>query len=165
MLATIDAYNISVFIHVAAVVVGFGATYALALTFPIAMKVDPRHLPYVHSFSAAVGRMAMFGSLVILVTGISQVIDNDGIGFGDAWVSVTFAILIILGAMGGAYFTPSDRKLGAMVTKELAAAPPGAEVTLSEEYQRGARMQGIMGGLAGFLTLVAIFLMVTKPGA
>src|SRR5688572_6193606 len=47
MLATIDAYNVSLFLHISAVVIGFGATYAEAILFPVAMKVDKRHLPYV----------------------------------------------------------------------------------------------------------------------
>ena len=40
---------------------------------------------------------------------------------------------------------------------------PG-ELTLSQEYQRQARRQGILGGIAGLLVVVAIYLMVTKPG-
>jgi hypothetical protein len=35
-------YDISVFIHVSAVVVGFGATFAEALLFPVAMKAGVR---------------------------------------------------------------------------------------------------------------------------
>jgi Predicted integral membrane protein (DUF2269) len=167
MLATIDAYSISVFIHVAAVVVGFGSTYALALTFPVAMKVDPRHLPYVHALGAAVGRLMATPALVIvLITGFYQVAESEAdYSLGDAWISATLAIVIVLGGLSGAYFAPSDRKLGAKVEQELAAIPPGEEVVLSEEYQAGAKRQGMIGGLAGFLVLVAVFLMVTKPGA
>jgi uncharacterized membrane protein len=46
-----------------------------------------------------------------------------------------------------------------MVTRELEA---GGD--LSEEYQRRARAQGMVGALAGLLVILAIFLMVTKPG-
>jgi hypothetical protein len=35
----------------------------------------------------------------------------------------------------------------------------------SESYLAGARKQGAIGGLTGFLLVLAIFLMVTKPGA
>ena len=48
MLASITTYSVSVWIHVSAVIVGFGATFAESVTFPLAMKLDPRHLPYVH---------------------------------------------------------------------------------------------------------------------
>src|SRR4051812_2763533 len=165
MLADITAYNVSVFIHIAAVVVGFGATYALSLTFPIAMRVDPRHLPYVHELAGAVSRfMATPALVVVILTGFYQVSKGDW-DFGDFWIVGTLVIAIVLGGLGGAYFSPSDRRLGAMVTRELEAFPPGTEVKLSDEYQRGARMQGMVGALAGFLVLLAVFLMVTKPGA
>jgi len=59
---------------------------------------------------------------------------------------------------------PADRRLGAMVTRELEAAGAGP-VALSEDYQRGARTEGIVGAITGLLLIVAIFLMVTKPGA
>jgi hypothetical protein len=47
-----------------------------------------------------------------------------------------------------------------MAEKELAA---GA-TTLSEDYQRQAQREGGIGALAGFLIVLAVFLMVTKPG-
>ena len=35
---------------------------------------------------------------------------------------------------------------------------------LSPEYQRKGRMEGVVGTLVGILLIVAIYLMVTKPG-
>jgi len=51
-----------------------------------------------------------------------------------------------------------------MVEREVASAGTG-EVALSDEYLRGARTQGMVGALAGFLVVLAIFLMIVKPGA
>jgi hypothetical protein len=65
-----------------------------------------------------------------------------------------------VGGLNGAYFIPADRRLGAMVARELEA---GGD--LSEEYQRRARAEGMMGALTGLLIVVATFLMVVKPGA
>jgi uncharacterized membrane protein len=162
-LAKIDAYNISLFLHIAAVVVGFGATYALALTFPVAQRVGNQHLPYVHEFSLAIARYLATPALVIvLITGMYQVAEDpgDAIGFGDAWVSASFLILIVLGGLIGGYFIPADKRLGAMVERDLAN---GGEP--SEEYNRGAKQGAIVGPIAGVLILIAIFLMTTKPGA
>jgi hypothetical protein len=164
MLATVDAYNISLFLHISAVVVGFGATYAEAIMFPVAMAVDKRHLPYVHRLGMAINqRLATPALVVILITGIYQVSDDpgDAIGFGDAWVSATFLILIVLGGLLGGYFIPTDRKLAEMAERDLATG--AAE--MSAEYQAGAKRIGMVGALAGVLVLLAIFLMVTKPGA
>jgi uncharacterized membrane protein len=163
-ITAVSTFEVSLFLHVTAVVVGFGATFAESIMFPVAMKLDARHLPYVHRLQLAINqRLATPAMVVILVTGIYQV-DEGGFSFGDAWVSASFAIVIALGALIGAYFVPADRRLGAMVEREIAAAGTG-EVTLSEDYQRQARIEGMLGALAGLLVIVAIFLMIAKPGA
>jgi len=164
VLATVDAYNISLFLHISAVVIGFGATYAEAIMFPVALKVSNQHLPYVHRLGMAINqRLATPAMVVILITGIYQVAEDKGRGweFGDAWVSATFLILIVLGGLLGGYFVPTDRKLAEMAERDLASGSG----EMSAEYQAGAKRIGAFGGLAGVLVLVAIFLMVTKPGA
>jgi uncharacterized membrane protein len=163
MTLAITTFDVSVFIHVAAVVVGFGATFVEAIALPVAMKLDPRHLPYVYALQLAINRFFVGPAMVlILVTGFYQVSEGN-FSFGDFWISATFAIVIVIGAINGAYFIPTDRKLMAMVTAEIAAAG-GGPVTLSEDFQRRSRTEGIVGTVVGILILVAIFLMVTKPG-
>jgi len=159
----VSSFDISVFLHVTAVVVGFGATFADSLMFPVAMQLNPRHLPYVHRLQLAINqRLATPALVVVLVTGMYQV-SNADLSFGDFWISATFAIVIVIGGLVGAYFIPTDRKLGAMVEREIAAAGDG-EVTLSSEYQAAARREGMIGALTGLLIVLAIFFMVTKPG-
>jgi hypothetical protein len=164
MLASISAYSLSIWIHVSAVVVGFGATFAEALMFPVAMSVDKRHLPFVHKLGIAINqRLATPALALILITGIYQTIDGDW-EFGSFWISATFLIVIVLGGLLGAYFIPTDRKLAAMAERDIKASGDG-EIVLSDEYQRGAKRIGAVGAFAGFLVILAVFLMVTKPGA
>jgi uncharacterized membrane protein len=159
----VTSYEFSVFLHIAAVVVGFGATFAESITFPVAMKLDKRHLPYVHRLQLAINQWLTTPALVVvLATGIYQTSDAD-FDFGDFWISASFTIVIVLGGLIGAYFIPTDRRLGAMVEREIAAAGQG-EVVLSEEYLRRSRIEGVVGTFAGVLILAAIYLMVTKPG-
>ena len=162
--AAITGYNLVLFLHITAVVVGFGATFAESLAFPVAMKLGKRHLPYVHRLQLAINqRLATPALVVVILTGLYQTIKGDW-SFGSFWISATFVIAIVLGGMIGGYFIPIDRRLGRMVEAELAGAPDG-DPELSDEYQRGARLEGILGGLAGVLIIAAVFLMVTKPGA
>lgn len=164
-LAAVTAYNVALFVHIAAVVVGFGATFAESITFPVALKVGSRHLPYVHRLHLAINRRLATPALVLVIaTGIYQTIDGDW-SFGELWISATIAIAIAIGGLMGGYLIPADRRLGAMAEREIAAAGGEGDPALSEEYQRGARMTGIVGGAAGVLVLVAVFLMTTKPGA
>jgi hypothetical protein len=159
--AEIDAYSLSVFLHVSAVVVGFGATFAEAIMFPVAMKAGVRHLPYLHKLQLAINqRLATPAMVVIILTGLYQT--SERWDWDVLWINATFAIVIVIGGLLGGYFIPADRKLGAMVEQELAAAGDG-EVVLSDEYLRGARREGMVGALTGVLILAAVFLMVTKP--
>jgi Predicted integral membrane protein (DUF2269) len=159
--AEIDAYSLSVFLHVSAVVVGFGATFAEAIMFPVAMKAGVRHLPYLHKLQLAINqRLATPALVIVILTGIYQTTERWE--WSEGWISATFAIVIVIGGLLGGYFIPADRRLGAMVEREIAAAD-GREVVLSDEYQRGARREGMVGALTGVLLIAAIFLMVTKP--
>lgn len=161
MLASVSAYTISLWIHVSAAVVGFGATFAGAVAFPLALR-HPRHLPFVHHLSLAINRrLATPALVVVLVTGFYQV-GKGNWSMGSFWISATLVIVIVLGGLVGAYFVPTDRKLAEMAEREIAAAGDGP-FTPSAEYQRLAQREGGVGALAGLLIVIAVFLMVTKP--
>jgi hypothetical protein len=51
-----------------------------------------------------------------------------------------------------------------MIEREIADAGPG-EVVPSPEYRRQSMTEGVVGTIVGVLLVVAVFLMVTKPGA
>jgi uncharacterized membrane protein len=161
--AAVTSYNFSIFLHVTAVVVGLGATFAESVTFPVAMMLDRRHLPYLHRLQRAINQwLATPALVVVLATGFYQVGKGDW-DMGDFWISGSLAIVIVLGGILGGYFIPEDRRLQAMAESEIAASGDG-EVTVSDEYMRRARREGIVGGIAGLLVVAAIFLMTTKPG-
>jgi hypothetical protein len=160
----VTSYEFSVFLHITAVVVGFGATFAESIMFPVALNLSPRHLPYVHRLQLAINRwFATPALVVVLATGFYQVSEGNW-EMGDFWISGTLAIVIVIGGLLGGYFIPADRRLGPMVEREIAAAGDG-EIELSPEYRRQSMMEGVVGTIVGVLLVVAIFLMVTKPGA
>jgi hypothetical protein len=159
MTFAVTFYDVSVWLHVSAVVVGFGATFAESITFPIAMKMDVRHLPFVHKLGIAINQqMASPALALIIITGIYQTADRWE--FSQFWISATFLIALILGGLNGAYFIPRERRLLAQIERELAESGEP-----STDYQRKARQLGMVGALAGLLVLLAIFFMVTKLGA
>jgi uncharacterized membrane protein len=163
----VSSFDISLFLHLTAMMVGFGATFAEAIMFPVAMKAGVRHLPYVHRLQLAINMwLATPALVVVLATGIYQVTDQDAYGFDQFWISATLTIVIAIGALLGGYFIPADRKLGPMVEREIAAAGDRelSLADLSAEYQRRGRMEGVVGTITGILLVVAVYLMVTKPG-
>jgi uncharacterized membrane protein len=162
MLADVSAYTISIWIHVSAAVIGFGATFAGAVAFPLALRAYPRHLPFVHHLSLAINRrLATPALVVVLITGFYQVSKGNW-KMSSFWISATLLIVIVLGGLIGAYFVPTDRKLGELAEREAAAAG-GGPYTPSEEYTRLSQREGTVGAVAGVLIVVALFLMITKP--
>jgi hypothetical protein len=151
------------FLHITAVMVGFGATFAESVMFPVAMRLSPRHLPYVHRLQLTLNMFfAIPGLVIVLATGFYQVSEGNW-ELGDFWLSATLTIVIVIAALLILYFIPADRRLGPMVERELEAAG-GGQIALSPEYQRGAMREGIVGTITGVLLVVAVLLMVDKPG-
>jgi uncharacterized membrane protein len=165
MFADLSGYNISLWIHISAAVIGLGATFAEAIAFQVALKMDPRVMPFVHRMQRTINqRLANPALLIILITGIIQVLDSDFIDFSDAWISATFVILIILGGLLGGYFIPTDKRLEAQAAAEVAAAGDGP-VEYSQGYLDKLKQEGLIGTISGLLIVIAVFLMVVKPGA
>ena len=160
-------YNISLFIHITAVMVGFGSTFAESIMFPVAVKAGVRNLPYVHKLQLAINQwLATPAIVVILATGFYQVSEGNW-DLGSFWISATLTIVIVIGGLLGGYFIPADRKLGPMVQSEIDALGD-REITLadlSEDYQRRGKMEGIVGTVTGLLLIAAVYMMVVKPGA
>ena len=160
----VSSFEFSLFLHITAVMVGFGATFAESVMFPVALKLSPRHLPYVHRLQLTINQwFATPALVVVLATGFYQVAERDW-DLGDFWLSATLAIVLVIGGLLGAYFIPADRRLGPMIEREIADAGTG-EVVPSPEYRRQSTMEGVVGTIVGVLLVVAVFLMVTKPGA
>ena len=156
-------YEFSLFVHITAAIVGLGVTFAEAFTYPVAMRLDARFLPYKHRFQLAINQfLALPALVVVLATGLYQVSELD-LELGDFWLSGSMTIVIVLAVMLGAYFIPEDRRLYAMVVRDIDASGSG-EIALSDEYRRRVRLEAALGTLADLLVIAAVYLMVTKPG-
>jgi uncharacterized membrane protein len=155
----VTSLEFSIFLHITAAVVGFGTTFAESIVFPVAMKLDKRHLPYVHRLQRVINTwFALPALVVVLATGFYQV-DKLDFSLGDAWLSISLALVALIAVANLAYFIPEDRKLEVLVAGDL----EGGE--LSDDYNRRAKREGLVGALTGVALIVIIFLMVTKPGA
>ena len=74
--------------------------------------------------------------------------------------------MIVISALLGGYFIPADRRLGPMVQREIDDAGPG-EISLSTCLPSTGARAGWRASSArssGILLIVAVYLMVTKPG-
>ena len=159
----VTSFEISLFIHITAAIIGLGVTFAEGLTYPVAMRLNPRFLPFKHRLQLAINvLLALPALVVVLATGLYQV-DELGYELGDFWLSGSLTIVLILALMLLAYFIPEDRRLQAMVERDIEASGSG-EVALSDRYVRRVRLEAALGTVADLLVIAAVYLMVTKPG-
>jgi uncharacterized membrane protein len=161
--AAIDFFTITKFLHVASVVIAWGVTFAYPVIQRTAERQDPRAVPNFWRTATRLGFAIIAPSAVlILVTGIIMVVDQEAFGFGDSWVTVGMVAIVVLIAFGPLFFTPAERKLAEVAERDVAAAGAG-EVRFSEDYQAASRRYALVGQLNGLIVLVAIFFMVVKP--
>ncbi|MEA2149373.1 MAG: hypothetical protein QOD69_1203 [Solirubrobacteraceae bacterium] len=158
-IALIDVYSVVLVVHILAVVAGFGVMFTYPLLDAYARRTHVVDLVALHRFQVFLtSRLIQPALLVVLVAGIYLATDRWSLG--DPWISATFAILIVIGGLAGAVIAPTEKKLLALAQRELkeGQAP-------SDAYEREAIKLARFGGLAALLIAVAVFLMVTKPGA
>jgi uncharacterized membrane protein len=156
-------YDAVVAVHVMAIVIAFGVIFTYPVVYPYLISNHPRALPGVHAAQDRVGKLVItpFGTLA-LVAGAYLASDRDL--WGEPWVVVPLVVLIVIMGLGGAFFSPTERRLAEIARRDVEASASDA-VTLSPEYEALTRRLQVVGGLASLLVLVAIFFMVAKPFA
>lgn len=155
--ATVTLYGAVKAIHVFAVVFAFGVTFSYPLVLGWLRANHPDVLPTYHEMQGRIGKLMVTpGMVLILLSGIY--LASDGDFWKESWVTIPFVILIILFGMGGAFFTPRERKLTATAKRDLAESG-----TLGPDYDRQSNALAIGGTIAGVLIAVAVFVMVAKP--
>jgi hypothetical protein len=156
-------YEVVLAIHIMAVVVAFGVTFAYPLIFAVVGRQDARALAALHRAEQAVGqRLITPGLLVVVLAGIY--LASKLHVWSVFYVQWGLGAAIVLGGLGGLFFAPTERRLAELAERDVAAAN-GGEVQLSVEYQALSRRLAVVGMLASLLVLVTIYFMATHTGA
>lgn len=158
MTAAITGFGIGLFIHVLAVVLAFGPTFAFGIFIAVAERTSPSSVPAVLRGIQAHDRYLLTPGLVaILLAGIYMLADAD-ISAGESWVSVGFIAIVVLFGMAHAFFRPNTQK-----ALELAERDLGSGGTLGDEYAAVAKKLENGGKLAGLIVAITIFFMTVQP--
>jgi hypothetical protein len=153
MVFAIALYDVVLFVHILAVVVAFGTSFAYPLIYAIAAGGSPAQRASLHAFQARYGRTyASLGLLVVILAG--AYLASDGDYWSEPWVGIPLLIAIIVGGIGGGYLGPREARLAAL-----------AEGGDQAEYRRVLGQARAASLAVSGLVLVAIFLMTTKLGA
>jgi len=164
VLAEISFYNVVLFIHIAAVVLAFGVTFSFPIVVGFARQRYERHMGFYHRVQALLGSRLIgpLGGLVLLA-GLYLAIKGP-YEFGDPWIGITLLLLIVILGVGGGYMGPREERLAEMSERDVAASPTEGAVRFGEDYEHlFAQVRNVNLALNA-LILIAIFLMVTKPG-
>jgi hypothetical protein len=161
-----DFYTAVLFFHILSAIVAFGTTFAYPLIDAVVRRMDVRALPAWDEVRYQLSmRLITPAALLLLATGIYMAVDRwkDA---GKAWYTVAGVILLVLIGMGHGVFAPTARKMRDLAQRDLDASAAGSGAgRLSTEYEALARRETVFGIASWLLVLVALFLMVVKPGA
>ncbi len=155
-------YDVVLAVHVLAVVIAFGVTFAYPVLMSYVRAKQPHAMAAFHTAQDEIGKKVITpGMVVVLIAGIYLASDADL--WDRSWVSGPMLILIVLFGLGGAFFSPQERKLADLAQRDIAAAA-GAKVEFSAEYEALYSRVRTVGLVAAGLVVLAVFLMVAKPG-
>jgi uncharacterized membrane protein len=156
-------YEVVLAVHVMAVVVAFGVTFAYPIMFAVAARHDPRSLPLVHRIEYTIERMLINPAMVVvLLAGIY--LASKGHHWSDFFVQWGLAAVIVLGALVGAVMIPTAKRAETVAARDVAEAGEG-EVTLSAEYQGLVRRLSTVGTSLSLIVLATIVFMVLHTGS
>ena len=159
IIRAITFYDVVLTVHILAVVVAFGVVFAYPVIDAFARSSMPANLAALHRLHIVLARSVVTPAMVVvLLAGLYLALDRFSLG--DPWISATFAILFVLFGLTGAFLIPADKRLAGLAERD--AAGGGGP---SAEYDAERRKAEAIGGIALLLVVVAIFLMVAKPGA
>jgi hypothetical protein len=161
-LADVTFYDVVLWLHITAVVIAFGATFAFGIYIGLAAARHKRSVPAVLEAQMLISRtFVTIGGLVILATGIYLTADRWE--FSDFFIGWGIVAIVVLLGLAHGFFLPHDRKALAAARRDIEAAPPGGEVEFGEEFNRANAAGARMGPIAGLIVILTIYVMAAKP--
>ncbi len=155
-------FEVVLALHIMAVVVAFGVTFAYPIIFSVGARQDPRSLPLLHRIEYSIERrLTNPGLLVVLLAGIYLASKLEV--WSAFYVQWGLAAVVVIGAVVGAVMIPTAKRAEQLAARDIAASE-GGDVTLSDEYRALTRRLATVGSLLSLLVLVTIYFMATHTG-
>jgi hypothetical protein len=154
-------YEVVLAVHIMAVVVAFGVTFAYPIMFAVAARHDPRGLPLLHRVEYTIERTLVNGGL-LLVVAAGAYLASKGHDWSQFFVQWGLGAAIVIGGLVGSVMIPTGKRAEKLAERDVAAAGDG-EIEMSEEYRGLVRRLSIVGTLLSVLVLITILLMAIQP--
>ncbi|HEX4564401.1 MAG TPA: DUF2269 family protein [Solirubrobacteraceae bacterium] len=156
-----SAYDVVLGVHILAVVIAFGVTFAYPIIFAVGARIDPRSVPTLHRIELATERILVSGGLV-LVLGAGIFLASDGHHWSEFFVQWGIGAVVVIGAVVGAVMIPATKRAAELADRDIAAARDG-EIEMSGEYQAVVRRLNVVGSALSLLVVATVFIMAIKP--
>lgn len=161
----LDFYAIVLFLHIVAAIAAFGLTFASPLIDAVIRRLDPRSLPVYHELQIQLDRRLVTpAAIVVLIAGIYLAADRWS-NAGSGWYSAAGVIIVTILTIDHAELIPNARRLRDRAALDVKDAAGRETVALSGDYEQLARRRTLFAAINSALVVVAVFLMVVKPGA
>lgn len=157
-------YDLSVAVHVAAAVVGFGATFSYPVIQLVAERADRRALPFAMKAILAISKfVALPATLLVGATGIYQLAAGP-YTLADAWLAAGVTLYVGVMVVSLLYLAPSYRRAEREAVRMLDGASDGEAIELSQGYRAATLGPAIVGPVVAAAVLATVALMELKPG-
>jgi len=154
-------YEVVLAIHIMAVVVAFGVTFAYPIMFAVAARHDPRGLPLLHRIEYTIERMLINPSLLLVVLA-GAYLASKGHQWSQFFVQWGLGAAIVIGALIGSVMIPTSKRAERIAERDVAAGG-GGKIELSEEYRALVGRLSRVGSLLCGLVLITILFMAIQP--
>jgi MFS family permease len=154
-------YEVVLAVHIMAVMVAFGVTFAYPIMFALTAKHEPRSLPLMHRVATAIDRMLVNGGLVVVLAA-GAYLASKGHSWSEFFVQWGLGAVLVIGALVGAVMIPAGKRARALAERDLEASGDG-EIVFSAEYQAVVRRLQAVGSLLSGLVLLTILFMAIQP--
>jgi hypothetical protein len=152
-------FEVVLAVHIMAVIVAFGVTFAYPIMFSVGARADPRSLPLLHRIEYSTERRLVNpGLLIVLLAGIY--LASKLHVWSAFYVQWGLGAIVVIGATVGAVMIPTAKRAESLAARDLAAGDAD-DPSLSEEYRTLARRLAAVGSLLSLLVLVTVYFMAT----
>jgi len=164
VVVAVTFYTFALAIHIASVVIAFGVTFAYPVMYAVGVRTEARSMPGFHRIQDSVGKFVISPFLgLALLAGIY--LASKLHTWSDFYVQWGITVIVVLGALGGAYFAPKERRLAELAEQDIAAAAPDGPVQFGAEYTRIRTQMFRVNLAANVLILLTIYFMTAQTGA
>lgn len=164
--AAVGFYDISVAVHVMAVVVAFGPLFAFPLFISVTERRDPLSLPVVlRAVNRTERALVVPATAVVGFTGLYLAIDGPFAFDRDEWMTVGFVLYLVIFALLVFLVEPQRAAAAEEVERLAESGDEEADIELSQRYRERMRLPNALMPAIGLVVLFVVYLMEVKPAA